>query len=410
MLDPSPAQLSWDAEIDTPATIAVVGAGSCGVEAALYGRFLGYSVELYDSKKIGDELLVWGDRPLGVPWREAATSLGLAALEAHGRSLPGLDQVPSCEQYVHEYLLPLARCDLLHDSVNVKTQLVSVSRLGCGNRDNIPVERRADQEFRLLLSSEQRGEFSQVVDIVLDCSGIESSREHLATGGGRPAGWASINERLWTGKFNLRGKHAKVFSGKRLLMVGNDECAAANALQWNETASEGGRLFWVVPKRLSPPACFLDLPLTGLMLTDEEAASAEMLFKGHDSSSLVSMAAWGIESVQRSADELTVRLQINEEESVDVSVDWIIHCGTRLKQPNYHHCLNLSIISGFLSVTQEPHFYRLGDCAVNSPGDPFAYRRCGFSEMQQQIRSTYALIGGRSELNLFESVKPQLWD
>jgi len=34
--------------LDPPARIAVLGAGPIGLEAALYGRFLGYDVDVYE--------------------------------------------------------------------------------------------------------------------------------------------------------------------------------------------------------------------------------------------------------------------------------------------------------------------------------------------------------------------------
>ena len=42
--------------VDTPATIAVLGAGPIGLEAALYGRFLGYAVNVYERGRVGDNL------------------------------------------------------------------------------------------------------------------------------------------------------------------------------------------------------------------------------------------------------------------------------------------------------------------------------------------------------------------
>jgi glycine/D-amino acid oxidase-like deaminating enzyme len=173
----------WDPEIDTPATIAVIGGGPCGVEAALYARFLGYSVELYDMHKVGDSLVQWGDRSMNIPWRALVSSLGLAAMEAHEHPLPELDRIPTYREYVESYLLPIARNDLLYSTVSVHTRALSISRLGCDENEAISIERRAEQEFRLLLSSSQRGQFSQVVDIVLDCSGNQSVRRGLATGG-----------------------------------------------------------------------------------------------------------------------------------------------------------------------------------------------------------------------------------
>ena len=45
-------ELNWETEIDTPATVAVLGGGAVGIEAALYARFLGYYVLLIEGAKM----------------------------------------------------------------------------------------------------------------------------------------------------------------------------------------------------------------------------------------------------------------------------------------------------------------------------------------------------------------------
>jgi len=42
--------------LDPPGAIAVVGAGPLGIEAALYGRYLGYDVKLYEAKSVGSSM------------------------------------------------------------------------------------------------------------------------------------------------------------------------------------------------------------------------------------------------------------------------------------------------------------------------------------------------------------------
>ncbi|HVW37886.1 MAG TPA: FAD-dependent oxidoreductase, partial [Pirellulales bacterium] len=46
--------------VDTPARIAILGAGPIGLEAALYARYLGYDVDIYERGRAAENLLRWG--------------------------------------------------------------------------------------------------------------------------------------------------------------------------------------------------------------------------------------------------------------------------------------------------------------------------------------------------------------
>ncbi len=396
----------WDTEIDTPATIAVIGGGPCGVETALYARFLGYSVELFDQRKVGDSIFNWGDRWMPATWRELASSLGLAALEAHEHRLPDPDQVPTCREYVQEYLLPLARCDLLYSSVNVRAKVISISRLGCDSGDNIPDEQRAEQEFRLLVSSEQRGEYSQVVDLVLDCSGGQSVRRGLATGGGLPIGWSNLATKIHVGRYDIRGRDRDKFAGKRVLLFGNDHTAAANAVELDELQASGTKLFWVTPKRIQPLGKLLDLRDDTSPVGSDEIAQAVQIYQNADSDSVVSLAAWGIEAIAVREDQMVVTLQSTEEETLDVLVDRIVHCGPCLPEPSYQHSLRLDAKPSDPVVQSEPHFYILGDRSSTVTSPEHGYQSCQFSNFREQIRRVFGMVGGRSELDLYSTVKP----
>lgn len=389
--------MSWNPEIDTPATIGVIGGGPCGVEAALYARFLGYSVELFEANKIGDSLLRWGNRLMPGTWREIASSLGLAALEAHEHTLPELAATPTYCEYVEQYLLPLARCDLLLTFMNNWTKVLSVSRLGCGFGDSIPIESRAEQEFRLLLRSDQRGEYSQIVDLVLDCSGGQSIRELPGSGGSQPIGWSAVASQVILGKCDCLGKRRSDFAGKHVLLIGNDPSAVANAVELAELAECAGgdtRLFWVVKKGLGH---------AGSQFYDEEA---ERQFRNMESINVVPLSAWGIESVRHESDQFLVTVQTTEDATVDLRVDKMIHCGKCIPQAGYHHNLLIEQPAMDEVMMPEPHFYRLGDRAKLAVQPNPVSQPVDFAEMYDHIRRAFSLIGGREELNLYQSVRP----
>lgn len=397
--------LPWDTEIDTPATIAVIGGGACGVEAAVYGRFLGYSVELYDQDKVGDSLLCWEHRSMPGTWKELVSPLGLAAIEAHEHPLPNPQVIPSCKEYVEQYLLPLARTDLLYSSITVHTKLLSISRLGCQPRQDIPVELRADQEFRLLLESSQRGQFSQVVDIVLDCSGAESQRQGLASGGGLPLGWSHTGDRVLLGRRRVATRERERFAGKRVLLFGDDLAAHINAIELAQLAeSTGTRLIWVQPKHIGNQAPAIPIVQPTVDLWSEELQQAKQIFQQADGLAVVAESAWGIEALQNDGERIIVTLQSTEDQTLDFNVDHLIHCGPVTLDANYHHCLSLEPHGDSLIVTHEPHFYRLGDrCNLG----PLCSMQRPFDGLRQQIREAYRLIGGRAELDLYQTVKTQ---
>ncbi len=182
-------QILWDAEIDTPATVAVIGGGAIGVEAALYARFLGYYVLLIEAAKMSQSWRSGAHLPMLTTFGESASRLGIAALEAHrpDTRLPDLNATMTGLEFAENYLVPLARTDLLYESVQVHSRVMSVSRLETRRESASDIQDRADIEYRLAIHSKKRGWYSERADIVLDCSGVGVARG-LGPGGGMAMG------------------------------------------------------------------------------------------------------------------------------------------------------------------------------------------------------------------------------
>jgi len=118
--------------MDTPATVAIIGGGPLGIEAALYARYLGYDVEVYEQAEIGSGQLE-RDRTqkLAGVFREYCSPLALQALEAqHGAAnIPAFDAELTVEQWVQQYLRPLAATDLVAPHLKVHTRVLEVRPL-----------------------------------------------------------------------------------------------------------------------------------------------------------------------------------------------------------------------------------------------------------------------------------------
>src|SRR5258708_33060051 len=68
--------------VESPARIGVLGAGPIGLEAALYARYLGYEVDLYERRRVAEHLLQWGHSRVFTPFAANASPVGISALAA----------------------------------------------------------------------------------------------------------------------------------------------------------------------------------------------------------------------------------------------------------------------------------------------------------------------------------------
>jgi hypothetical protein len=176
-----------DAMLEPPAMLAILGATPLGVEAALYGRFLGYKAALLDEGTALAELRQRGAEPLGGPFREHSSPLGLAALAAQNPddAAPDPAAMLSAQRWVEAYLAPLLASDLLAESLREQTQIVSVERVE-------PEWDESDAE-----ADEGEEPMPQLLLTLRDRSGQESSIQVAMLIDALPSAPALSTEHLW---------------------------------------------------------------------------------------------------------------------------------------------------------------------------------------------------------------------
>src|SRR4051794_7992426 len=117
--------------VDTPAKIAILGAGPIGLEAALYARVLGYDVVIYEAgPHVAGAVHQWGHVRMFTPFGMNRSPLGLSALNAQDEhySPPGDDELLTGREWVERYLAPLAQTDLLADHLRLSTSVIRVGK------------------------------------------------------------------------------------------------------------------------------------------------------------------------------------------------------------------------------------------------------------------------------------------
>jgi hypothetical protein len=172
------------------------------------------------------------------------------------------------------------------------------------------------------------------------------------------------------------------------------------------TQTEGTQLYWVVPKSLAQPEAKFPSASPETGLTEHHLTQAQQLLSNADSLKLVPLSAWGIESIDLDdQQQMKITLLQSTEQTIDLTVDRVLACHGYLPGADYRHNLNLTPRADFPCVTAEPHFYLIGDRCQSVVPSGRSIAAVGL-HLQRQIRDTFALIGGRADLDLYHTVKP----
>jgi thioredoxin reductase len=420
--------------IDTPARIAIVGAGPIGLEAALYGRFLGYEVDVFERGKVADSISKWGHVQLFSPWSMNTTPLGRTALETQNPDwkCPADDLLPTGNELVENYLLPLAQSDLIVDGLHEQTEVLKIGREDllkgeCVGDEPGGDKHRADTLFRLLVRSSDGQERVQHADIVIDASGTFGNHNALGVGGLPALGEIASVANIHYGLPDIGAVDREKFAGSHTLVVGSGYSAATNVIAIAALARENSatRITWVTrgENQDSPIKQIEEDRLAARAALTEEANQLAA-----DSDSCVEhFAATSVERITGAVEEFEV--QLIGEHADKILVDQIIaNVGYRPDQGIYselqvHSCyatdgpmklaaamLGKSSVDCLDQITTgpealfnpEPNFYILG---AKSYG-----RNSNFliAAGHAQIRDLFTIIGDRVDLDLYQEPKPKL--
>ena len=235
--------------IDTPAKLAILGAGPIGLEAALYARFLGYDVAIYEQGDVADSVRRWGHVCMFTPFGMNRSPLGLAAIGAQDESYqpPTDDALLTGHEWIDRYLLPLSQTDLLADHLRLQTTVLHVGKEELLKCDLAGHEDRGDWSFRLLVRNPAGEERIELADAVLDCTGVFRQPGWLGHGGISAVGEAALRDQIEYRLPDLLGKGRDRYAGKHTLLIGAGSSAATNAVALAELAKHtpGTRITWI---------------------------------------------------------------------------------------------------------------------------------------------------------------------
>jgi hypothetical protein len=198
------------ATLDPPGSIAVVGAGPLGIEAALYGRYLGYDVTLFEAEGVASSLVDRRDEPIPMMPDRCVSPLGRSALGAQRATSNPQASPMLIGEWIDQVWQPLTETDLLRGRLQCPVVVRSMELVAVQEDDSETEEDGTDDDdddpvppdFRLTLDDGKTADFEAVI-LSVGGEGPEIDRrfpdstEYYFRVGGRASGDAE--QGFWSG-------------------------------------------------------------------------------------------------------------------------------------------------------------------------------------------------------------------
>ncbi len=256
-------------------SIAILGSGPTGLEAALAAAEHGYPFTIYEAgDAVAGTIRSWGHVRLFTPWKMIVSERMTRALTSAGVEVPSGEECPTGDDLVSRLLEPVADLPALRPNLRCGMRVTRIGRAGLLKHEEIGTGARAKHPFRLLVTGADGSEWTDEAEVVIDCTG--NTVPNPAGESGIPApGESAASSRIGYEIPDVASDEAR-WSGKTTLVVGGGHSAQNAVRDLVELASRTSdtAVVWVL--RGAAPSPIDDDPLRQrLQLARECAALAE---------------------------------------------------------------------------------------------------------------------------------------
>ena len=230
----------------TPPSLAILGAGPIGLEAALAAAERGWRFTVYEAAPTpGGHVRDWGHVRLFTPWSMAVSDRVRAAL---GDSAPEGAALPTGHELADRVLDPVAALPRIAPRLRLGNRVLAVGREGLLKHEAIgAVPERSERPFRLLVSGPDGEERVERADAVLDCTGTYGTPNTLGDGGIPAPGEQRHADRIEHRIPDVAAR-PRDWAGRTVLLTGAGHSAQTAARQFAKLARDAPetRLLWAV--------------------------------------------------------------------------------------------------------------------------------------------------------------------
>jgi thioredoxin reductase len=228
-------------------SLAVLGAGPVGLEAAALAHELGFDVHVFERGEVGEHVLAWGHVRMFTPWRMNVGPASARLLARQRWAAPEAEHCPSGRELAERVLQPLAASPELAPRIHAHSQVVQVSRHGARKGDLTGDPRRAEHPFRLLVRDQGGRENFVHAFAVLDATGVYATPNVAGTGGIPARGETYLAPQMSYHPDDVLGLRRERHAGKTTLVIGGGSSAITTVAALARLAEEvpGTRVVWV---------------------------------------------------------------------------------------------------------------------------------------------------------------------
>ncbi len=224
--------------------VAIIGGGPVGLTAAAQLAARGQQfVVLEAGGEVGAAVRQWGHVSTFSPWRYMVDRTARGLLETNGWRAPKDDVLPTGNELVDGYVVPLATHPAIASHLRLNARVTAVGRK---DFDKVRTKGRDQQPFELHLAS------GEVVEAraVIDASGTWSRPNPAGSSGLAVPGEREFGSRISYGIPDVLGAVRARFAGKRTVIVGSGHSAINVVLDLLSLGEQvrGTEIRWVMRK------------------------------------------------------------------------------------------------------------------------------------------------------------------
>ncbi len=231
----------------SPNSLAILGAGPVGLEAAARALELGFDVHLFERGEVAAHVLAWGHVRMFTPWAMAVGPASARLLAKHGWAAPPPDDCPTGLELAERVLQPLAGAPELQARVHHHSQVVHVSRHGARKNERAGTGDRKAHPFRMLVRDNGGRESVLHARAVLDATGTYGQPNWAGTGGIPARGESYLAPQMSYHADDVIALRRERHAGKTTLVIGGGASAVTTVAALARLAEEapGTRATWV---------------------------------------------------------------------------------------------------------------------------------------------------------------------